>query len=243
MEQRRNSGALAGAALLLALGIGLAGGLVGKGFRDARKTDRYVTVKGLAEQVVKADVAIWTLQISSGGNDLAKVQAKIDADIATITKFLTDAGIEADAIRLQRLEVQDALAQAWRTAPVGEARFTISQTLIVRTEKVDLVANVSRRTGELVRSGVVLNDMGGPVYIFTRLNDIKPGMIAEATRKAREGAEQFAADSQSHIAGIRRATQGLFQILARDESPAVSEASQVEKKIRVVTTIEYLLED
>lgn len=242
MEQR-SSGALTGAALLLAIGIGLAGGLVGKGFRDARQTDRYVTVKGLAEQVVKADVAIWTLQISAGGSDLSKVQSKIDADIAAIREFLTQAGIEAGAIRPQRLEVQDAMAQAWRTAPVGEARFTISQTLIVRTEEVDLVADVSRRTGELVRAGVVLNDMGGPVYVFTRLNDIKPEMIAAATRNAREGAEKFAADSQSQVAGIRRASQGLFQIRARDESSAVTEASQVEKKIRVVTTIEYLLED
>lgn len=242
MEQR-SSGALVGAALFLALGVGLAGGLIGKGFKDARQTDRYVTMKGLAEQVVKANVAIWTLQISAGGSDLSKVQAKIDSDVAAITEFLSQAGIEAGAIRPQRLEVQDALAQSWRTAPVGEARFTISQTLIVRTEKVDLVAEVSRRTGELVRNGVVLNDLGGPVYIFTGLNDIKPGMIAEATRNAREAAEKFAADSQSHVGGIRRASQGLFQILARDESPAVAEASQVEKKIRVVTTIEYLLED
>jgi len=115
MEQR-SSGALTGAALLLALGVGLAGGLVGKGFRDARQTDRYVTVKGLAEQVVKADVAIWTLQISAGGSDLSKVQSKIDADIAAIREFLTQAGIEAGAIRPQRLEGQDAMAQALKRA-------------------------------------------------------------------------------------------------------------------------------
>jgi hypothetical protein len=237
------SGAVTGAALFLAIGLGVGGFLVGKGFREGRASDRYVTVKGLAEQVVQADVAIWTLRVSAGGSDLAKVQGKIDADVAALGEFLVQAGIEADAIRPQRLEVEDALAQPWRTAPVGEARFTIAQTVIVRTEKVDLVAEISRRTGELVRRGVVLNDQGGPVYVFTRLNDVKPEMIAAATRNAREGAEKFAADSQSQIAGIRRATQGLFQILPRDESPAVAEPGQVEKKIRVVTTIEYLLAD
>ncbi|HZM17619.1 MAG TPA: SIMPL domain-containing protein, partial [Candidatus Krumholzibacteria bacterium] len=95
--------------------------------------------------------------------------------------------------------------------------------------------------GELVRRGVVLNDLGGPVFVFTKLNEIKPDMIAAATRNARESAEQFAADSRSRIGGIHRATQGLFQILPRDESQAVSEQSQVEKKVRVVTTMEYLL--
>jgi hypothetical protein len=238
-----NPGAVTGAALFLAIGLGVGGALVGKGFREGRASDRYVTVKGLAEQVVQADVAIWTLRVSAGGADLAKVQGKIDADVAALGEFLVGAGIEADAIRPQRLEVEDALAQPWRTAPVGEARYTIAQTVIVRTEKVDLIAQISRRTGELVRRGIVLNDQGGPVYVFTRLNDVKPEMIAAATRNAREGAEKFAADSQSEIAGIRRATQGLFQILPRDESPAVAEPGQVEKKIRVVTTIEYLLED
>ncbi len=231
------------AALLIAAGSGLGGGLIGKGFRDARTADRYVSVRGLAEKIVKADVAIWTLQLSAGGNDLARLQAKIDEDVATIRAFLTAGGIEEDEVQPQRLEVQDALAQAWRSGPVGEARYTISHALIVRSEKVDVIAALGRRTGELVRSGVVINDLGGPVYVFTKLNEIKPAMIAEATRNARTSAEQFAADSQSRIAGIHRATQGLFQILPRDESQAVAEPSQLEKKVRVVTTMEYLVAD
>ena len=240
MEQRSTAG-LAIAALVLALGAGLAGGLIGKGFRDARTADRYVSVRGLAEKIVKADVAIWTLQVSSGGNDLGHVQAKIDDDVKAIREFLTTGGLAETEVTPQRLEVQDLLAQPWRSGPVGEARYTVSHTLIARTENVDAVAALAQRTGELVRRGVVLNDLGGPVYVFTKLNDIKPGMIAEATRNARESAEQFATDSRSHITGIHRAVQGLFQILPRDESPAVSEQSQREKKIRVVTTMEYLL--
>jgi hypothetical protein len=167
----------------------------------------------------------------------------VAAGVATIRAFLTAGGVAADEVQPQRLEVQDALAQAWRSGPVGEARYTISHTLIVRSEKVDVIATLGQRTGELVRSGVVINDLGGPVYVFTKLNEIKPAMIAEATRNARASAEQFAADSQSRIGGIHRATQGLFQILPRDESQAVAEPSQLEKKVRVVTTMEYLVAD
>lgn len=240
MEQRGSKG-LVIAALVLAMGVGLAGGLIGKGFRDARTADRYVSVRGLAEKIVKADVAIWTLQLSGGGNDLARVQAKIDDDVKVIRDFLAAGGLAPTEVMPHRLEVQDLLAQPWRSSPVGEARYTVSHTLIVRTENVEAIAALAQRTAELVRGGVVLNDMDGPVYVFTKLNDIKPGMIAEATRNARESAEQFAADSRSRITAIHRATQGLFQILPRDESPAVSEQSQLEKKVRVVTTMEYLL--
>jgi hypothetical protein len=111
----------------------------------------------------------------------------------------------------------------------------------VRTEQVDLVAELNRTTGELVSRGVVLVDTGGPTYVFTGLNAIKPQMLADASTNARAAAEQFAADVDSTLAGIRRASQGIFEILPRDAAPGISEESQIDKKVRVVSTIEYLL--
>ena len=229
-------------ALLLGLGLAAAGFLVGRGFERGRSVDRYVTVKGLAETFVKADLAVWPLRITATGNDLSQVQTKIDADLATITRFLSGHGIEAEAIQPQRVEVTDLLAQAYRPQGAGDNnRFIVAQTVIVRTPQVDRVAELNRATGELVKQGVVLADTGGPSYLFTKLNDIKPKMLADATRNAREAAAQFAADSGSEIAEIRRASQGLFEILARDPAPGLSEQNQVDKQIRVVSTVEYRL--
>ncbi|MGH6944707.1 MAG: SIMPL domain-containing protein [Geminicoccaceae bacterium] len=231
------------AALILGLGVLGAGFLIGRGFEHGREVDRYVTVKGLAESLVKADLAVWPLRITATGNDLGRVQERIDADLATLTRFLTEKGIAQDAIQPQRVEVTDLLAQPYRPEGVGDNRFIVAQTVIVRTEQVDLVAELNRATGELVKQGVVLADTGGPSYLFTKLNDIKPGMLAEATRNAREAAEQFAADSGSTIAEIRRASQGVFEILPRDPTPGLAEQNQLDKKIRVVSTIEYRLSD
>jgi hypothetical protein len=77
--------------------------------------------------------------------------------------------------------------------------------------------------------------------VFTGLNAIKPDLLAEASTNAREAARQFAADVDSTIAGIRRASQGIFEILPRDAAPGISEGGQIDKKVRVVSTIEYLL--
>ena len=181
-------------ALILGLGLLGAGFLVGRGFELGRAADRFVTVKGLAETFVKADLAVWPLRITATGTDLARIQDQIDADLGTITRFLTGHGIEAGAIQPQRVEVTDLLAQPYRPERVDENRFIIAQTVIVRTEQVDRVAELNRQTGELVKQGVVLADTGGPTYLFTKLNDIKPQMLAEATRNARQAAEQFAAD-------------------------------------------------
>jgi hypothetical protein len=230
-------------AIILGLGLASAGFLIGRGFERGRAADRYVTVKGLAEAFVTADLAVWPLRVTATGDDLGRVQDQIDAALATVTAFLTQQGIEPDAIQPQRVEVTDLLAQPYRPEGVGDNRFILAQTAIVRTDHVDLVARLNRDTGELIKSGVVLADAGGPTYLFTRLNEIKPEMLAEATRNARVSAEQFAADSGSAIADIRRASQGLFEILARDPAPGLFEPNQIDKKVRVVSTIEYRLRD
>jgi len=234
------------AAAVLALGIAAAGWFIGKGFTEARTGDRYVTVKGVAEREVKADLAIWPMRFVATNNKLDEAQAEISADGRTVVAFLTEAGIGRDEIELQNLQVTDLLAQAYRSGPV-QSRFIVAQTLVVRSSDVERIAAASQRIGALVEAGVVLSGEGqpmqGPFYIFTRLNEVKPPMIAEATTSARAGAEQFAADSGSRVGGIRRANQGLFQILPRDRAPGLQESKQILKTVRVVSTIEYLLEE
>lgn len=245
-ERGDGLGVLLPSAALLAFGIAAAGWWIGGGLIEARTGDRYVSVKGLAERPAKADLAIWPLRFVATSNDLAAAQGKIARDTETISGFLAAAGIRPADVELQSLEVTDLHAQAYRQGPV-ESRFIVAQTLMVRTTAVDIVAAASQRIGDLVAADVVLGASGsgaeGPFYLFTTLNDVKPEMIAEATRNARDAAEQFAADSDSDIGSIRRATQGLFQILPRDQAPGLQESRQIHKTIRVVTTIDYTLDD
>ena len=233
------------AAAVLALGVAAGGWFVGNGFVVARTGDRHVTVKGVAEREVKADLAIWPMRFVATSNQLDEAQAEISADGRTVVAFLTEAGIGRDEIELQNLHVTDLLAQAYRSGPV-QSRFIVAQTLVVRSSDVERIAAASQRIGALVEAGVVLSGEGqpmqGPFYIFTGLNEVKPPMIAEATKSARAGAEQFAADSGSRVGGIRHANQGLFQILPRDRAPGLQESKQILKTVRVVSTIEYLLE-
>ncbi|HEX6142903.1 MAG TPA: SIMPL domain-containing protein [Geminicoccaceae bacterium] len=239
MADRRDFGWPAG---LVCLGLLGAGWFVGHGFEAGRSTPPSVTVKGLAERFVTADLAVWPLRFTATGNDLEAVQAEIDDDVLAVTAFLAEAGLPEAAIQPQRVEVTDLLAQPYRPEGVGDNRFIIAQTVLVRTDQVETIDSLGRQSGELVRRGVVLVETGGPTYLFTRLNEIKPEMLAAATRNAREAAEQFAEDADAGIGGIRSASQGLFQILPRDEVPMLPETAQLEKKIRVVSTITYELE-
>lgn len=238
-----------GLALIISLGLLAAGVVYGAmqiadGMKSVNANNRVVTVRGLAEQEVTANLALWPIAYTETGNDLTALQATMDEKGQTVINFLKRHGITENEIELQQVTVQDLLAQSYRQGDIGENRYILTQGYMVRTDKVEQVAKAAQQIGSLIKSGVVLSQQGssGPIYLFTKLNDIKPQMIAQATRNAREAAQQFAADSGETVGAIRRASQGVFQILARDETYMVSEQNQVNKNVRVVTTIEFALE-
>lgn len=234
------------AALVLALGLAVAGFLIGDGFARGRRTDRYVEVKGLAEREVTADLALWPLQYAVSADDLAAAQAQITRSTEQVLEFLKKHGIDASATELQNLQVIDANTARYQPERRGP-RFIIEQTLMVRSEKPEVVRAASQRVSELVAAGVVLSSSGeygagGPTFIFNGLNELKPPMIAAATANARAAAEQFARDSGTSLGGIRQANQGVFVILPRDQAPGVNEGGQLRKIVRVVSTVQYFLE-
>ena len=232
-------------AVVIAVGLALGGGFIGQGFAKGRAAEPYVEVKGLAEQEVVANLALWPLRFVATGNDLKVTQAEISRESREVFAFLGRHRIDTAGVQLQGLEVSDAFANRFQTERTGP-RYVIQQTLIVRSADPNAVLAASQRVSELVAAGVVLSSsgefgIGGPTFVFTRLNQLKPTMIAAATANARAAAEQFARDSRSTLGGIRQASQGVFVILPRDQAPGVSEESQLHKTVRVVSTVQYFL--
>jgi hypothetical protein len=228
------------AALLVGLGLLGAGWFAAQGMARLKTADRYVTVKGSAEKVVDADLVVWPLPHSVGGNDLADVQAKLDANTQIIRAFFGQAGFKPAEIVVSPPRLEDRWAWASGDNKPPE-RYRYSTTVILRTSDVARALTALRGSGQLVARGVMLGSadggMGGPDFEYTKLNAIKPALIAEATANARQSAEQFAKDSGARIGGIRTANQGVVDISDRDQgSPQV-------KKVRVVTTVEYFLKD
>ncbi len=225
-----------------------AGWLVGRGFIQGRMGDRYVTVRGISERDVQANLALWPLRVVAADNDLRQAQLRLSDNLAKVKVFLGAHGIDPAGTSLQRLEVTDAFANPYQDASRVAARYIVEQTLMVRSEQPKTVLDASQSLGELLAIGVVVNTSGetgssGPTFLFTNLNKYKPDMIAEATARAREGAGKFAEDSGSALGGMRHASQGLFEILPRDQAPGIMQESRIDKTLRVVTTIDYFLVD
>lgn len=235
------------AAIVLAAGLLGAGYFAGRGIVVSRTADRFVTVKGAAERDVQANIALWPLQVVTTSSELAGAQRDLNRQVAAVFRFLAGHGIDSTHVERGGLEVTDRLANRFggESAQAG-LRFIIQQQIMVRSEEPERILRASQDVGALVEAGVVLSSGTGygpaiPTFLFTRLNDVKPDMLAEATRNARESAEQFAADSGAQVGAIRRANQGVFVILPRDQAPGIQESAQLQKTIRVVSTIDYQL--
>lgn len=225
-----------GTAGIAAIGLVLAGYLLGDGLLRAKDADRAVTVRGLAERDVVADLATWTISYSASSTNLAEAQGKVRRDTDAIEGFFKELGFPEDALQPTGANVSSFTDQ-------GTTNYTVRQRLSLRTEDIERAQRAVARQFDLVGRGVFLEEGSAMSYSFTGLNTIKPEMVAEATRDARASAEQFAEDSGASVGTIKEATQGYFTIEARDgESGGWGVSDSPYKKVRVVTTINFLID-
>ena len=225
--------------VILAIGLLLMGFLIKQGLDSFAEKNRIVTVKGLAEMEVAANKVTWPLMYKEVGNDLYTLYNRIHMTNDAIVNFLKRKGIKQDEISVNAPEIIDLQAERYNQNPV-QYRYNVTTVITVTSTQVELVRSLIQEQSELLKQGIAIT--GGDYryniqYDFTGLNDIKPQMIEEATKNARESALKFAKDSESELGKIKRAYQGQFSIEDRDpNTPYI-------KRIRVVTTIDYSLED
>ncbi len=228
---------------IIAIGLLFVGFFPGYYYYKSKFNYNAVTVKGLAEQDVEADLAIWEIKFVATGNDMVKTKTNLEKQTEAILTFLHDNNFSDNEIEMGGTDTNDLMANPYRGNEAITSRFILTRTITVRSNQVNNVADTYTRAGDLINSGVVFeNQYGSPVsYIFTKLNDIKPQMLEMATKNAHTSALEFAKSSNSRVGKIHSANQGVFSILPRDNANA-TESQQINKKVRVVATIEYFLE-
>lgn len=195
---------------------------------DFSKQGSYVEVKGLSEKIVKADTVIWSMSFEIKSNNIDTLYSDIEKNLTTIKTFLTEKGFESSEINVAPVNIyQDTYKDA-------AFRYNSTNQVSVYTKKVDLAKATSNETLLLVKKGVVLNS-NFISFEFSDLNSIKPEMLAEAIKNARDTASQFAQNSGSSVGSVTRGNQGVFDITDKDPG------SPEYKKIRLVSTLRFLL--
>jgi hypothetical protein len=226
--------------LFIFLGLGLFGYLLSTAALTVKGMERVVTVKGLAEREVTADKAIWPIRFDEAGNDLGALYATVERKSAAVTAFLKAHGFNGEEITVSSPSIVDRQAQNYGNTANIAFRYTAATVVTVYTEKIDAIRQSMREIVNLGKDGIALSGQSyehRTQFLFTGLNSLKPSMIEEATKNARDVAEKFATDSASRLGKIKTASQGQFSITDRDSSTPYI------KKVRVVSTVSYYLSD
>lgn len=227
-------------AIILSIGTLLLGVFIYWGLSAFAEKDRFVNVRGLAERSVQADLVIWPITYKTTGNDLQNIYDRLHVTNSHIKNFLTSNGIDQKDISIEAPQIVDLHSERYASSDdMARNRYNVTSTITVSSSNVNKVRELMQRMGELLKQGIAISatEYSNQVqYNFTSLNKIKPQMIEEATKNAREAALKFANDSESKLGKIKSASQGLFSIEDRDQyTPYI-------KKVRVVTSIDYYLD-
>ncbi len=226
------------AALLLSIGLIISSAILGIYWKDSRSFESYVTVKGLSEREVYADRAWMAVSTSFGSNSVEDVRAVMSSQETKIRSYLTEKGFAESEIITDNINIYE---NEYKEATY---RFSANLRVTVTSKNVDAIEKASGDKTGLIERGVLVSGdkwSNGPKYYYTQFTDIKTEMIAEATKEAEKAAKEFASTSGAKVGKIRRANQGIFQILPGDRSTE-SEEFYKDKVIRVVSTLDFYLD-
>ncbi|MBE0399062.1 SIMPL domain-containing protein [Halomonas sp. FME1] len=238
----RNTAVLGSAVLLgglLALGLVWSGSYIKGAAEVWQQSSRSVTVRGLAERDVEADLVLWPFNYTVSANSLSDLEQQLSSGEGAIRDFLQAQGFAPEHVSSTPPRITDQYSNQYGGGQRPDERYRAEATLLLRSPDVEGVIEAIPNATSLVREGVLLS----PSYeyrtefLFTGLDAIKPEMIAAATADARNAAQQFAEDSGSQVGQIRQATQGYFSI---DDLDSYTPQT---KRVRVVTTVDYSLQD
>ena len=221
------------------IGLGTLGYFFKTAFMESKNLERTVIVKGLSEKEVLSNIVIMPIKLTRTSNNLESLIIDIDNDTNKVIIFLKDNGLKDEDITLGAISIVDKMANEFSNQEFS-IRYLATKVVNIYSSEIEKVRALSGKLSELSQAGILFktDDYDSKIeYVYTKLNDIKPSIIEEATSNARAVAQKFAHDSNSKSGKIKKATQGQFEVISRDKN------SEHIKNIRIVSTVEYYLID
>lgn len=224
----------------IALGLSAGGFFISQTLYNAKVALNTAEAKGLAERKVKADQASWNISFNVSGQsraDIPNLYSKAEQQQNIITELLKENGFTEDEIKIGVLNYNFHEYRDEQQQLVDQSHW-LAGNIQVETAQVELVGKVRAKISKLIAQGINIGN-GQPSYRFSKLNEIKPDMLREATTNARIAANEFAENAGVKVGGIRSARQGSFYV--RDFGTEYGDSAKINKEVRVVTTITFYL--
>jgi uncharacterized protein len=237
--------------LLLAVGMSSAAFILGVQARKATSGQQTITVKGLAEKPIKADMAEWIVTVSVNAPTFAQALDKMRKERPALNTFLIGHGLDKvnwqegnESVMPHYDEVPLPNGSGFRQVQNG---FDASQNIVITTKDLVKVVAANKDFLRLQAEGRPFSN-SQPSYLVSGLEDVKMSLIAAATENARKRGKEFVKQDGVKVGVMRSASQGAFYILASGSNAdtndygGVYDKTTIDKLARVVVTIVYNIE-
>ena len=236
------------AAVLLALTLWGCTGLVTRSMVRIKSKDELIHVDGSARKPIRSDFIIWSGSLSRSAATIAQAYGPLEADTGKVKDYLIGKGIPASEI-LPDAVSEEPIYEQVKDPKTGQyvatthiTGYTLTQTIQVKSSSVDLVDGLSRQSTELISRGITFKSET-PLYLYTKLSELKVSMQAEAAKNARDRAEQIAASSGCRIGDVRAAKMFVPQITplyaSEKSDTGEDDTSSLDKNITAVVSVDY----
>ncbi len=235
--------------LVLALAAILCAVVLGRAYTYKYRSQDTIVVTGLGETEFVSDLIVWSGALTAESQSVAAGYAQLEANKQKVQKYLKEKGIPTDAVVFEFVNVDKQYESVYgANGNWAGQRFTgylLRQRFTVESTDVEKVEIVSREISSLIAQGVSI-EAYAPDYYYTKLDDVKMGLIETASADARTRAEKIADNAGTKIGRVASARMGVFQITGANTNEEFSaggsfNTSSRTKKARITMRIEYRL--
>lgn len=209
-----------------------------------KHAEKRIVVTGSATRRIRSDFVVWRAAVKSQAAEMSLAYKKLAADVPAVVEFLKARGIDPKQIKVSATSIDEMHARDkdGRELPETTVAFVTIQQIEVSSSDIEKVERVSREATELIDRGIYIHSEE-PLYIYTKLAELKVQMAAEASRDARNRAEQMATQAKSQITSLISSRMGVMQINPAYETSVSAEGnndrSSLEKDVLAVASATY----
>jgi hypothetical protein len=241
-QDNRKNVVFALVALILSAGLIISTYIATNGIVEI-KGNRTITVTGSAKQQISSDLIEWTGSFSCQSKLMPEAYAKLKADSEKVREYLKGKGISEE----------DMVFSSIDTNPIYEVNYNgqytnniiayrLYQRVQISSTDVDKLSRIAREATELINEGIEFQSYP-PQYYYTKIADLKVSMLGEATKDAKNRAEQISQNTGSSIGALKSAKMGVFQITPLYSTEVsdygINDTSSLEKEITAVVTCTF----
>jgi hypothetical protein len=212
-----------------------------------KHAEKRITVTGSATRRIKSDFVVWRAVVKSQAPDMAQAYKKLAADVPEVVAFVKAHGIEDKQVKVAAAVIEELHPRDKEGHPMPEitSAFVTMETVEVSSSDIEKVETISREATKLIDKGVYITSEP-PLYIYTKLSELKVQMLADASKDARDRAQQIATHAGSSVTSLIVARMGVMQVNPAYSTEVSSEGNNdktsLEKDALAIVTASFAVE-